>query len=91
MLVPWHLKRNPGKEKAAEPSGFAGCPDQCPVFHHYYHVLCNGELEASCQALGIAFCKATMMRGIGVLFFKGSVLNISGVKKKMPIYFFEGG
>lgn len=33
-----------------------------------------------------------MMRGIGVLFFKRSDLNISGVKKKkMPICFFEGG
>lgn len=82
VLFPWHLKRNPGKDKAAESFGFAGCPDPCTVFHHYYHVFCNGELEASCQALGVAFCRATMMRGIGVLFFKRSVLNISGVKKK---------
>lgn len=52
VLVPWHLKRNHGKDKAAEPFGFAGCPDPCPVFHRYYHVFCNGELEASCQALG---------------------------------------
>lgn len=52
VLVPWHLKRNPGKDKAVEPFGLAGCPDPCPVFHRYYHVFCNGELEASCQALG---------------------------------------
>ncbi|CAO2636254.1 Alkylated DNA repair protein alkB homolog 8 [Lemmus lemmus] len=52
VLVPWHLKRNPVKDKAVEPFGLAGCSDPCPVFHRYYHVFCNGELEASCQALG---------------------------------------
>lgn len=52
VLVPWHLKRNPGKDKAIEPSGVAGCPDPSPVFHRYYHVFCDGELEASCQAVG---------------------------------------
>lgn len=52
VLVPWHLKRNPGKDKAVEPFGLAGCPDPCAVFHRYYHVFCNGELEASCQSLG---------------------------------------
>lgn len=52
VLVPWHLKRNHGKDKAVEPFGFAGFPDQCPVFHRYYHVFCNGESEAFYQALG---------------------------------------
>lgn len=52
VLVPWHLKGNPGKDKTVEPFGLAGCPDPSPVFHRYYHVFCDGELEASCQALG---------------------------------------
>ncbi|OBS64061.1 hypothetical protein A6R68_07400 [Neotoma lepida] len=52
VLVPWHLKGNSGKDKAVEPFGLAGCPDPSPVFHRYYHVFCDGELEASCQALG---------------------------------------
>ncbi|XP_029337351.1 alkylated DNA repair protein alkB homolog 8, partial [Mus caroli] len=52
VLVPWHLKGNPGKDKAVEPSGVAGCPDPSPVFHRYYHIFCDGELEASCQAVG---------------------------------------
>ncbi|XP_031202318.1 alkylated DNA repair protein alkB homolog 8 isoform X3 [Mastomys coucha] len=52
VLVPWHLKGNPGKDKAVEPCEVAGCPDPSPVFHRYYHVFCDGELEASCQAVG---------------------------------------
>ncbi|XP_063118311.1 alkylated DNA repair protein alkB homolog 8 isoform X5 [Rattus norvegicus] len=52
VLVPWHLKGKPGKDKAVEQSGLARCPDPRPVFHRYYHVFCNGELEASCQAVG---------------------------------------
>nr|XP_021517499.1 alkylated DNA repair protein alkB homolog 8 [Meriones unguiculatus] len=52
VLVPWHLKGNPGKGKVVEPFGPAGCPDPSPVFHRYYHVFRDGELEASCKALG---------------------------------------
>ncbi|XP_051011823.1 alkylated DNA repair protein alkB homolog 8 [Acomys russatus] len=52
VLVPWHLKGNPGKDKAVKSFGLAGCPNPSPVFHRYYHVFCDGELEASCQALG---------------------------------------
>ncbi|KAF6101943.1 alkB-like protein 8, tRNA methyltransferase [Phyllostomus discolor] len=51
LLVPWHLKGNPGKEKSIEPFGPVGTHDASPVFHRYYHVFCEGELEAACQAL----------------------------------------
>ncbi|XP_045695866.1 alkylated DNA repair protein alkB homolog 8 isoform X2 [Phyllostomus hastatus] len=51
LLVPWHLKGNPGKEKSIEPCGPLGTHDASPVFHRYYHVFCEGELEAACQAL----------------------------------------
>ncbi|XP_008592893.1 PREDICTED: alkylated DNA repair protein alkB homolog 8-like, partial [Galeopterus variegatus] len=51
VLVPWHLKGNPCKDKPVEPFGPAGCHDSSPVFHHFYHVFCEGELEAACQAL----------------------------------------
>lgn len=43
LLVPWHLKGNTSKEKPTEPFG--------PVLHRYYHVFCEGELEAACQTL----------------------------------------
>ncbi|XP_042136353.1 tRNA (carboxymethyluridine(34)-5-O)-methyltransferase ALKBH8 isoform X3 [Peromyscus maniculatus bairdii] len=52
VLVPWHFKGNPSKDKDVEPFGLAGSPDPSPVFHRYYHVFCDGELEASCQAVG---------------------------------------
>ncbi|KAM8814834.1 tRNA (carboxymethyluridine(34)-5-O)-methyltransferase ALKBH8 [Rhynchonycteris naso] len=51
LLVPWHLKGNPGKENPVEPSGPIGTHDLSPVFHRYYHVFCEGELEAACQTL----------------------------------------
>ncbi|XP_066216850.1 alkylated DNA repair protein alkB homolog 8 [Saccopteryx leptura] len=51
LLVPWHLKGNPGKENPVEPSGPVGTHDLSPVFHRYYHVFCEGELEAACQTL----------------------------------------
>lgn len=51
LLVPWHLKGNPGKEKSIEPFGPVGTHDASPVFHRYYHVFCEGELEAACQTL----------------------------------------
>ncbi|XP_043337131.1 alkylated DNA repair protein alkB homolog 8 isoform X1 [Cervus canadensis] len=51
LLVPWHLKENPGKDKRVEPLGSLGSRDPGPVFHRYYHVFCEGELEAACQTL----------------------------------------
>ncbi|KAB0350923.1 hypothetical protein FD754_015780 [Muntiacus muntjak] len=51
LLVPWHLKENPGKDKHVEPFGSLGSRDPGPVFHRYYHVFCEGELEAACQTL----------------------------------------
>ncbi|XP_070283033.1 tRNA (carboxymethyluridine(34)-5-O)-methyltransferase ALKBH8 isoform X1 [Myotis yumanensis] len=51
LLVPWHLKGNASKEKPTETFGPAGTHDPGPVFHRYYHVFCEGELEAACQTL----------------------------------------
>uniref|UniRef100_A0A8D1PNR0 tRNA (carboxymethyluridine(34)-5-O)-methyltransferase ALKBH8 n=1 Tax=Sus scrofa TaxID=9823 RepID=A0A8D1PNR0_PIG len=52
LLVPWHLKGNPGKDKAVEPlCGPLGSHDSGPVLHRYYHVFCEGELEAASQTL----------------------------------------
>ncbi|XP_039724646.1 alkylated DNA repair protein alkB homolog 8-like isoform X2 [Pteropus medius] len=51
LLVPWHLKGNPGKDKPTEPFGPVESHDPSPVFHRYYHVFCEGELEAACQTL----------------------------------------
>nr|XP_025040613.1 alkylated DNA repair protein alkB homolog 8 [Pelodiscus sinensis] len=56
VLVPWHLKRGTHKEgeyvktlqlpvASKELQGF------CPVFHRYYHVFYEGELEADCKTL----------------------------------------
>ncbi|XP_026361638.2 alkylated DNA repair protein alkB homolog 8 isoform X2 [Ursus arctos] len=49
LLVPWHHQGKPGKDKAV---GAAGPRDPGPVFHRYYHVFCEGELEAACRTLG---------------------------------------
>ncbi|XP_006833857.1 PREDICTED: alkylated DNA repair protein alkB homolog 8 [Chrysochloris asiatica] len=51
LLVPWHFKGNPAKDKPVEPLGPGGSLDPSPVFHRYYHVFCEGELEAACQTL----------------------------------------
>uniref|UniRef100_A0A2K6G4V6 tRNA (carboxymethyluridine(34)-5-O)-methyltransferase ALKBH8 n=1 Tax=Propithecus coquereli TaxID=379532 RepID=A0A2K6G4V6_PROCO len=51
VLVPWHLRGNPDKDKLVEPFGLAGSHDPSPVFHRYYHVFREGELEAACQTL----------------------------------------
>ena len=51
LLVPWHFKGNPGKDKRVEPFGPLGSCDPGPVFHRYYHVFCEGELEAACRTL----------------------------------------
>lgn len=51
LLVPWHLKGSSSKEKPTEPLSPLGTHDSSPVFHRYYHVFCEGELEAACQTL----------------------------------------
>uniref|UniRef100_A0A8C6CUY3 Fe2OG dioxygenase domain-containing protein n=1 Tax=Moschus moschiferus TaxID=68415 RepID=A0A8C6CUY3_MOSMO len=51
LLVPWHFKGNLGKDKRVESLGSLGSRDPGPVFHCYYHVFCEGELEAACQTL----------------------------------------
>nr|XP_019571264.1 PREDICTED: alkylated DNA repair protein alkB homolog 8 isoform X2 [Rhinolophus sinicus] len=51
LLVPWHLKGNSGKDKPVEPFDPIGSHDPSPVFHRYYHVFCEGELEAACHTL----------------------------------------
>ncbi|XP_045872544.1 alkylated DNA repair protein alkB homolog 8 isoform X1 [Meles meles] len=48
LLVPWHHKGSPGKGK---PVGAAGSRAPGAVFHRYYHVFREGELEAACQTL----------------------------------------
>ncbi|NXT50281.1 ALKB8 protein, partial [Pluvianellus socialis] len=55
LLVPWHLKG--GAKKKGESGGtvfHAGSKESqelSPVFHRYYHVFCEGELEAACRSL----------------------------------------
>nr|XP_003923799.2 alkylated DNA repair protein alkB homolog 8 [Saimiri boliviensis boliviensis] len=51
VLVPWHLKGNPDKGKPVEPFGPIGSHDPSPVFHRYYHVFREGELEAACRTV----------------------------------------
>uniref|UniRef100_G1R6H7 tRNA (carboxymethyluridine(34)-5-O)-methyltransferase ALKBH8 n=2 Tax=Nomascus leucogenys TaxID=61853 RepID=G1R6H7_NOMLE len=51
VLVPWHLKGNPDKGKPVEPFGPIGSQDPSPVFHRYYHVFREGELEAACRTV----------------------------------------
>ncbi|XP_042695038.1 alkylated DNA repair protein alkB homolog 8 isoform X3 [Centrocercus urophasianus] len=55
-LVPWHLKGGIKKKGANvdEVSFPAGCKESqelSPVFHRYYHVFREGELEAACRSL----------------------------------------
>ncbi|NXN44415.1 ALKB8 protein, partial [Rhinoptilus africanus] len=56
VLVPWHLKS--GTKKKGESidtvlflAGSKESQELCPVFHRYYHVFCEGELEAACRSL----------------------------------------
>ncbi|KAM5246568.1 tRNA (carboxymethyluridine(34)-5-O)-methyltransferase ALKBH8 [Ctenodactylus gundi] len=51
VLVPWHLKTKPAKDKPVNTFGPAGSHDLSPVLHRYYHVFCEGELEAACRTL----------------------------------------
>ncbi|NWW92262.1 ALKB8 protein, partial [Rhynochetos jubatus] len=56
LLVPWHLK-GPTKKKGESgdpvlfPAGSKESQELSPVFHRYYHVFCEGELEATCRSL----------------------------------------
>ncbi|KAM6172093.1 tRNA (carboxymethyluridine(34)-5-O)-methyltransferase ALKBH8 isoform 2-T2 [Erethizon dorsatum] len=51
VLVPWHLKTKTSKDKPVEPFDSVGSHEPSPVFHRYYHVFRDGELEATCQTL----------------------------------------
>lgn len=52
LLVPWHLKGNADKNKGARCGGTNGplenTSSQGPVFHRYYHVFQQRELEEMC-------------------------------------------
>ncbi|XP_068000927.1 alkylated DNA repair protein alkB homolog 8 isoform X2 [Melanerpes formicivorus] len=56
LLVPWHLKGGSQKkeertDKVLGPAGSKGSQELSPVFHRYYHVFREGELEAACRTL----------------------------------------
>ncbi|NXG97768.1 ALKB8 protein, partial [Loxia leucoptera] len=56
LLVPWHLKGGTKKkeesvETMSVPGGSKELQELSPVFHRYYHVFCEGELEAVCSSL----------------------------------------
>ncbi|NXO52968.1 ALKB8 protein, partial [Aramus guarauna] len=56
LLVPWHLKGSTKKkgesgDTVSFPAGSQEQQELSPVFHRYYHVFCEGELEAACRSL----------------------------------------
>ncbi|KFP74957.1 Alkylated DNA repair protein alkB 8, partial [Acanthisitta chloris] len=54
LLVPWHLKGGTKKKEESTdtvPAGSKESQELSPVFHRYYHVFCEGELEAACRSL----------------------------------------
>ncbi|NXT86058.1 ALKB8 protein, partial [Zapornia atra] len=56
LLVPWHLKGGTKKKgqnvhTLSLPAGSKELQEPSPVFHRYYHVFCEGELEAACRSL----------------------------------------
>ncbi|KAM6291258.1 tRNA (carboxymethyluridine(34)-5-O)-methyltransferase ALKBH8 isoform 2-T2 [Porphyrio hochstetteri] len=56
LLVPWHLKGGTKKkgqnvDTVSLPAGSEELQEPSPVFHRYYHVFCEGELEAACRSL----------------------------------------
>lgn len=56
LLVPWHLKGRTKKKKESVdtvvvPGGSKELQELSPVFHRYYHVFSEGELEAVCRSL----------------------------------------
>ncbi|XP_027568546.2 alkylated DNA repair protein alkB homolog 8 isoform X2 [Pipra filicauda] len=56
LLVPWHLKGGTKKKEESVdtvlvPADSKESQEVSPVFHRYYHVFCEGELEAVCRSL----------------------------------------
>ncbi|NXJ58924.1 ALKB8 protein, partial [Rostratula benghalensis] len=56
LLVPWHLRGGTKKKGGSIdtvlfPAGSKESQELSPVFHRYYHVFCEGELEATCRSL----------------------------------------
>ncbi|NXF75373.1 ALKB8 protein, partial [Sclerurus mexicanus] len=55
LLVPWHLKGGTKKKEENDrvllPADSRESQELSPVFHRYYHVFCEGELEAACRSL----------------------------------------
>ncbi|XP_062983165.1 alkylated DNA repair protein alkB homolog 8 isoform X2 [Elgaria multicarinata webbii] len=56
LLVPWHLKDGTKKKAGqAKSHDSLACStnshEPSPVFHRYYHVFCEGELELICKRL----------------------------------------
>ncbi|NXT32113.1 ALKB8 protein, partial [Pelecanoides urinatrix] len=56
LLVPWHLKggtkqKGESVDTVSFPAGSKESQELSPVFHRYYHVFCEGELEAACRSL----------------------------------------
>ncbi|XP_050189576.1 alkylated DNA repair protein alkB homolog 8 isoform X2 [Myiozetetes cayanensis] len=56
LLVPWHLKggtkkKEEGVDTVLVPADSKESQKLSPVFHRYYHVFCEGELEAVCKSL----------------------------------------
>lgn len=51
MLVPWHLKKKTSKKSSAPPLKENGpaCVEDTPVYHRFYHVFQEGELEGLCE------------------------------------------
>ncbi|XP_036392859.1 alkylated DNA repair protein alkB homolog 8 [Megalops cyprinoides] len=47
LLVPWHRKG--GTSKVSDTSNESKLPESDPIFHRYYHVFCEGELEDLCR------------------------------------------
>ncbi|MGH0174592.1 UNVERIFIED_CONTAM: hypothetical protein FKN15_008913 [Acipenser sinensis] len=56
LLVPWHLKGSVEKNKSAEEAlresaDHSKAAESAPVFHRFYHVFCEGELENLCRKI----------------------------------------
>ncbi|XP_021236173.1 alkylated DNA repair protein alkB homolog 8 isoform X1 [Numida meleagris] len=56
MLVPWHLKggikkKGEAVDEGSFPAGSKESQELGPVFHRYYHVFREGELEAACRSV----------------------------------------
>ncbi|MBN3271800.1 ALKB8 protein, partial [Polyodon spathula] len=56
LLVPWHLKGGVKKNRSAEEAlrestNHSKAAESTPVFHRFYHVFCEGELENLCRKI----------------------------------------